>query len=361
MDYPYPETETVIENGACIGNVVSILFQHKLITQENNNPTKKRGLAALWNDRCLEKLISIAKESKYDTVLFSSEGISALHPDKLRKVLNRFNAEFNTEFILFVRDPYDYSYSAWRQLLKVAYLQLPFESFLKRRLARQSFGMFNALHIAKDYPELKLINYDFYKKSLANAFFDNVGIDLQVEERTTSEEVIHNRSLSPSESELMLVTNQHFEGTFFPVLLRHRLLARKNFTPLNKKHFSKEADKMLTDYFRENFSQLNSRIVGSPIRLDYLSQESTTRQIEPQDVEVLLETFHHFVAKRKQRQPLKNKIKHFYKVITIRRVPFDFDPYAYLELNSDVSASGLDPYFHYSRNGYREGRPYRYY
>jgi hypothetical protein len=37
-------------------------------------------------------------------------------------------------------------------------------------------------------------------------------------------------------------------------------------------------------------------------------------------------------------------------------VPAGFDPEAYLEFNQDVQAIGVDPAFHYARQGYKEGR-----
>jgi len=40
-------------------------------------------------------------------------------------------------------------------------------------------------------------------------------------------------------------------------------------------------------------------------------------------------------------------------------LPSDFDAEAYLRLNRDVEAAGVDPVHHYLRHGHREGRPYR--
>lgn len=364
IDYPYAESSIVVRKGSCIGNVMTLLFQSHLIGQKNINSTKTKGLDALWNDECLEKLVSVANESKSETVLFSSEGFSALHNNKLRRLLNRFNAEFDAEFIFFVRDPYDYIYSAWRQLLKNGQLSLNFESFTKRRITLgegKPFAMFSTLSVAKDYPNIKIINYDTYKSSLVNAFFDNIGLDFEYKKKTTTQELVHNRSLTPSEAALQLMVNQNFNDSFFPLFVQTRMLEREDFNLQNQDHFSSEADQMIIDYFVRNFLELNSRIIGGPLRTEYKPQQNIHTTIQSNDVAVVLEALRDLSLKREERADLKCTIKHLFKFLIFKRVPYDFDPTAYLELNKDVFLAGMDPYRHYSENGYFEGRPYRYY
>ena len=53
----------------------------------------------------------------------------------------------------------------------------------------------------------------------------------------------------------------------------------------------------------------------------------------------------------------KSKLKK--PILPTTPLPIDFDAAAYLHLNKDVAASGMDPITHYTTHGYLEKRPYK--
>ena len=69
IDYPYAESQEVINSSACVGNVVKMLYLNKIIKQENN-ATFMAPLGKLWSQECNDFIIDTIKNSECQTVLF---------------------------------------------------------------------------------------------------------------------------------------------------------------------------------------------------------------------------------------------------------------------------------------------------
>jgi hypothetical protein len=367
IDYPFPETKEVIESGALVGNVIRFLYIKGLIKQEKN-AFKMDDLNKLWSEQCTDNLLQIAEESEYETILFSSEGMSLLNERELKSLYGKFSQKFDIRFILFVRDPFDYSYSAWRQALKAQLSTKSFSEYLTDRIARNSkkqkkFGMFNIAEVlVNNKMSCKIINYDTYREELANKFFEHINIQVKLDYiESTLNTSLHNRSFSLSEAEIQSIVNNKFKDSQFPLYFRKSLLSRKGYRTSQKSFYDSDLDKSILNNFHSLIDKVNNLIIGDRIRLTPKNIPSMMPKIEPEDVEVLIDSIKFVDSTRSRRLPLIVKIRHFLKAGFMNNVPFDFDPHAYLEMNNDIALSGLDPYIHYSRNGYLEGRPYRYY
>tara|TARA_B110000879_G_scaffold80257_1_gene111473 strand:- start:430 stop:1629 length:1200 start_codon:yes stop_codon:yes gene_type:complete len=362
VDYPYPESGEVISTGACIGNVVKMLFENKLMSH-NENAVTTGSLSHMWSSDCTNFITDIIKKSNYQTVLFSSEGMCRLSPlffDDLYAKLNEF---CDPEFIIFVRDPYDYSYSGWGQGVKSAYNTDSFSQFIDTKVKlyqSKSIGLFCNVDILAT-EKYKIINYDTYKKDLAVSFFSIADIDLDMKKNQTvqSVSVTQNRSLSPSEAKLQSLINQQFEGSQFPAFLRASLIGRPKYKPAVKKYYNQALDKLIIEAFKDDIAKINTHITGDSLRTQCRDADTTQLAIESQDINVLTDVFKEVIYQKTTSIPFISQFKHWAKCISLKHVPLDFEPKSYLFLNKDVAMANADPYLHYDKNGYREGRPYK--
>jgi len=366
IDYPYTEPSHVTDSGASVGNVVKILSQHKLLKQKTGI-SNNSSLAKNWSSDATERLLTVAKSSKYNTILFSSEGMSVLPEQTFLDIYEKFNVHFNIEFILFVRDPFDYYYSAWRQIIKSSFSKTPFSTYISHRLNKlnpQKVGMFNAPRILHNHSlPHKLVNYDTYKKELPTRFLKAAKINFSPEKSAATPiqiSPIHNRSLSPSEAELQLLINQQFEGTHFPAYFRTLLLNRIKHKPITKDYFNQELALKIFEYHKEDIVLINSSIYGSELLSNVQEYEDTELLIEQNDITVLINAIEFVASTKSRKKSFTDRLIHIFKTTVLRNVPFDFDPEAYLLMNGDVKSSNIGPYLHYSRNGHMEGRPYRF-
>ena len=236
-------------------------------------------------------------------------------------------------------------------------------------MSKQShLNMFNApLILRKLSIPHKIINYDTFKTELAATFLQFAKIKLPTTD-TSKAAVIKprsssatNRSLSPSEAEIQLLVNKQFEGTQFPALFRSMLTNRPNYKPRIKNYYHSQTHNILLDRFRNNINSINSIIHGDPLHLECRNTKDTELAIAPEDISVLINAFKRLELEKLKKLPFLEKLKHKYKVYKLKNMHSDFNPQAYLQMNKDVAEANVDPYEHYSKNGYKEGRAYKFY
>jgi hypothetical protein len=363
VDYPYAEAESIITSGATVGNVIGMLYRGELIRQETGS-IRPASLSELWTAACADTIISVVRQSPCDTVLLSSEGISLLPQEEIVDLYERLSVDCDPEFIMFVRDPFDCFYSSWRQMVKTGRFLGGLEEFVSRYMnTGRNIGMFNACRfLFKPGVRKTLVNYDVCRKDVAGSFLKAVNIEIAVEaEQPVGPKLLHNRSLSPSESLLLTFVNNAFAGTFFPAFVRHRLLERTDYVPRLSHYYNREIDAEILKNCRQCIEDINRVVRGDPLRTFLRDAPTDEAVIEVQDISALIDAMQFVMARRSRRISLLKKIKHLVIVSLMRKVPRDFDPDAYLFMNKDVAASGTDPYLHYARNGCHEARPYRYY
>lgn len=366
VDYPYAEDPVVIETGACVGNVVRMVFVEGLVTREAQRdgfPVMSR----IWNERVVDLIAQVVEKSPFNTVLFSSEAMSGIGREVLLQIRSRLLKHYDCDFVLFVRDHYDHFSSAWRQLLKSRYLQADFETYVQRVIqdGRPSQGIFTPLiNYSEAGVPLKVLNYDSFKDRLASELMSVVGIPLDQEawaaERSSD---IFNRSLSPSEACIQLMVNQRFAGTHFPAFVCARMLSRSPSGGAHEKTYDPVIDARLIEHFGGWIEKANQGIHGQPLRTRLREGEElpAARSVDVADLECLLDALRLAHERRTRRRPLLAELVHRWKCLMRPNVPYDFDPDAYLDMHGDVARAEADPYAHYSRNGYLEGRHYRYF
>lgn len=364
IDYPCAETQATIQAGACVGNLVRLMFLSELF-DNRGELSKPFGFKRFWESKCIDKLSEVIEGSEYGTVLFSAEGMSNLDIGDINEIKTRLAIKYDIEIILFLRDSFDYFLSAWKQQFKVGGCQFDFIESLNRRInvdtPHHMYASFS--NYKNSGMQLKVLNYDTFNSDLVGVFLKEVGIVERNQNATsyTAYSAIENRSLTDSESMLLLKVNQKFQGVQFPMFLTRLLTQRKDINYKQKKYYSREADKLILDRLAEDILEINKVIIGEPLRTTLRNDIEESFLVEEADLDVLMDAFKQVQDERNKKLTLKERIKRTCKSIVFKNVPSDFDPVAYIALNRDVEIAGVDPYQHYSRNGYREGRPYRYY
>lgn len=366
VDYPYAEDPAVIETGACVGNVVRMIFVEGFVTrgtQRGGFPLMSRVL----NERVVDLIADVVDKSALDTVLFSCEAMSGIGNDVLLYIRSRLLKRHECEFVLFVRDHYDHFSSAWRQLLKSRFLQEDFETYIQRVIdgAGRSRGIFTPLiNYAEAGVPLKVLNYDSFRDRLASELMKVLGIPVAKETWAENRSgVIFNRSLSPSEARIQLMVNQRFAGTHFPAFVCRRMLSRVPANGVLEKIYDPVIDARLIEHFGHRIETVNQSIHGQPLRsrIREGAQRPVTDSVSAADLECFLDALSFANEHRFRRRPLLRELMHRWKCLTRPNIPHDFDPDAYLGMHGDVARAKVDPYAHYSRNGHLEGRHYRYF
>jgi len=367
VEYPGAESAHVVGTGETAGNVAAMLHRAGLVRQAPG-AIAMASLAELWSAGCTLKLVSAARQSACSTVLFSSEGMSLLHRDVLVDLYARLSVDCDPEFIMFVRDPYDCFYSAWRQLVKTGRFLGGLDDFAAHHLhgsggSGHTLGMFKACQFFfTTKVRHTLINYDSCRYDLARAFLKAAGIDIPLDAASPAgAEKIYNRSLSHSEALLLTIVNNAFAGSYFPTFFRHCLLKRTDYAPRVTYYYNRDIDAAIIAGCGQCIEKINEVVLGGPLRIRPKEEPTGAAVIEEQDIAALIEALHVVVGQKSRRVPLLQRLKHTVLVALLKKVPGDFDPDAYLFMNKDVAVSGAHPYRHYAKHGCREGRPYRYY
>jgi len=367
VDYPCALAESVVASGSAVGNVVTILARAGLLRLASD-PAGMPQLWALWTPACTAELVATVNRSACDTVLLSAEGMALLPQEVLEELYEQLATDCDPEFIMFVRDPYDCCYSAWRQRVKNGRFLGSFEEFAAQRVhggpePARTLGMFHASQVFfNTNVTYTLINYDGCREALADAFLQAAGIDAAVgHSHSPIAGKTYNRSLSLSEALVLGSVNNVFAGSHFPAFFRRTLLARTNYRPGTAQYYNREIDAMILDTYRMCIEKINAVVRGGPLRTRPRQTPTGQAGIDEQDVDALLQALHVVAEHRSRSIPLLQKLKHVVMVALLKNVPRDFDPDAYQFMHPDVAAAGVNPYLHYARHGCRECRPYRYY
>jgi hypothetical protein len=295
-------------------------------------------------------------------VLFSGETLMSLEYEGWRLLANLKN-HFTVELVGFVRDPFDYVYSAWRQHLKAGEPEASetFEDYVKAgdpsstgyRMAKGYRGL-----VASGLRDnLTLYNYDKFRGDIVGAFFKAARLQRPVDDGYRLREEPYNPSLTTSEASIVSRTyaalrNADFTNTIVKILMDRPREARRE-----SGYYSSTAHKLILDRFNDVIADMNEIIVGDPLSATVRDQPGQQASIEVADLDVLLEVVKKALesdgsAASSQKEPVR---------LDGEGIPIDFDPTAYLFLNKDVAEAGMDPRQHYALWGRNEFRRYKYF
>lgn len=343
--YPYPDPDNIVAIGGCSGNAIQILFEfgHARRTDQIARP-----LATAAYFRSLRQVIDAQDEN---TVLISGEYLGKLDTSQVQMLRETLSGH-RIEIVAFVRDPFDYAYSCWRQVVKGSAHDRTFAEYLNEPSAR--FSMSDGfLAFARAFGRIHVLRYERHSKDLAKAFFDAIERPDAMPE-TGPGNRIHNRSLSPSEASLCVALAKGLKSRNFVLTAAQHMLARTDRRELP--FYSRRLHATVIDRFRDAAAEINRRLPAEDhLSLSLRDSDQGAQDILPEDAAFVLDLLHRNVmAKLSAYVGAEGKP-------TVDGLPADFDAAAYLLLNPDVAEARFDPVEHYRRHGQFEQRRYSFF
>lgn len=351
VNYPNPEPQSYIDKGLCSGNVVELLYALDYVDSSEGTIKYQRDFTPLV-DRMLEQ----ARQSSAPCTLFSGEVFSQF-PEEHIALLAEKTRSFDVRVVAFVRDPFDFVCSSWKQRVKRSGARESFSEDVERRTREHCIEMLDGYsHFARHFQNLQLINYDSRKKDVIGAFLETCAIDLASSLASeTSAGRVYNKSLTASEANLVIQLNRTFAGTPLGALFVEHLLRQP---AQGKDHFYDRATHArLLENYRDILDSINRRLPADAPLADSPREQQGTLASSEVDITNLLAFFRLAMSYKPATGPL-HKLANLVRRVRWPDLPLNFDAQAYTQLNPDL-APGIDPYAHYMQIGRKEGRPYR--
>lgn len=353
VHYPNPEPQSYIEKGLCSGNVVQLLYALDYVDRTRGRVKFEEDFARLF-----DRMVDSALNSAQPCTLFSGEVFSQF-PEQHVALLAERTRELEVSVVAFVRDPFDYVCSSWKQRVKRSGECSSFAQDVEARSREGSIEMLDGFgNFARHFKDFRVINYDHEKKDVIAAFMKTSGIDLPAEQSAAPKrERVFNKSLSASQANLVTQVNREFGGSpigalFVEYLLRQPSEGRDTF-------YDRATHALLLETYRETLARINARLPDDrPLATCTRDSADTPDLIAAQDIRHLLGFFRQTLRYKPRLSPLRKLLN---LILRLRwpRLPMNFDPAAYALLNPDLKHRGIALYAHYVERGREEGRPYR--
>jgi len=326
--YPHPDPESVIATGGCSGNSIQILFASSEFAPKSQ---KKIPPVTESYFEALRKAVDRQPES---TVLISGEHLGTLTEPQVAMMKAALSGH-NVEVVLFVRDPFDYAFSGWRQVVKSFSYDRTFEEYITSPNRRMSMrdGFVN---FTRAFDRVHVLRYERHQKNLAAAFFDAIGrIDAMPDAKQVTER-IHNLSLSPSEASLCVAIAKGLKSENFATFASRMLLARPDRS--DHPFYSQRSHGRILTYFGTVIDDINTHLPSE----DWLSRkvrdlDGPDSGILPEDATFVMELLKLNVLAQQAQEPKPEDSQ------DPHGLPAGFDTAAYLILNPDVAKAGVDP------------------
>ncbi|MGE3297461.1 MAG: hypothetical protein AB7I68_08895, partial [Porticoccaceae bacterium] len=208
IGYPYPDPEHIVATGGCSGNAVQVLYRGGFMDGFNQClevPAKR------LSEAYFDALAKVIEAVPQHTALVSGEILGLASHKHMTYFVGNLRLNHDVKIVCFVRDPFDFVFSVWRQRFKDSSDIPTFAAFLDGILdgtekAPSMLGSFRSFH-SLGLP-LTVLNFDHHRRNIVDPFLRAIGAESligQVEMTTVREA---NRSLTPSEACLAVLVNE---------------------------------------------------------------------------------------------------------------------------------------------------------
>jgi len=154
--------------------------------------------------RFIEAQIKKAENLGIQHIVLSSESFSGLGKNYLKALKTLVEDGFSeVNCIIYVRNPFDWTYSAWMQHVKRHLVTERFDNYYPKLARKHLQSVCRFLDVFNDS---KVISYDANKRKLIENFLQYAGIASEGLNFSASQSVV-NRSLTQKEIEFMLDVN----------------------------------------------------------------------------------------------------------------------------------------------------------
>ncbi len=344
ISYPFPELTSVVEAGACTGNLLHVM-------QRRAAKDRFQGTVAERIDVYLDSVIGEAiSTSVTETVVLSGEFLGTwITPAKIA-ALEALSTRYEMRIVGFVRDVYDWHMSAWKQRVKANGETRDFAEHVRAAIGRPE-GVLRCLPLFIDSRlDCRLVNYDRHKQDLIGAFLRTIGSDPEAPGFRYGSDRLENPSLSYWQAKQVVMAASHTGCSRLAALLLDRFRSEED--PRKDPVFD-DIDRRLLEAHAGLISRINALLPeGQGLR------QTPRGGVAEIDVGFSTEDMARFM--RTVRTVLDG-VEFSWKDNRARQdgLPEDFAPVEYLLRNPDVAAAKVDPIEHYLTYGRFEGRVYR--
>lgn len=371
VHYPYPDPTRVVEIGTCSGNVIQMLFRGGFLP-----PDRKGSPAGYINDGFFAEMRRVVDQSPLDTVLFSGEVLGKLSQTQIAALAQAL-AGHRVEILAFVRDPFDFAWSGWKQVSKHSNRKRDFMTFLRRMSGEDgqstmSMG-YSFRNYAAAFQTFHVLRFERHRDNVARAFVDKVGLAACFPPEVIRVDREHNRSLTQSEVELACLVSERFRDQGLAARVVAEFLSRP--VAASDPFYSRAAHEVVLRQFAQAIPAINAHLPAEDALSDQLrDMPDTVTPLRHEDVAIVLE-----VMAKSAQAAAKQPAKPFWLARVLRSLlgaapgqrpeglrdpskslPASFDRQAYLHFNRDVSPEGDEPERHFLNYGWAEGRRYSY-
>lgn len=344
VSYPFPETDLVMDVGACSGNLIHVIQQRATVDRFLGNVVER---VDAYLDPLIDEAIS---NSRTETVLLSGEFLGVHVTPARIDALEKLSRRHEVRVIAFVRDIYDWHLSTWKQRVKA---NGEIRDFREHALAAAHGGegvLRRLPMILESGLDCRLLNYDRHRRDLIPVFLRAIGIDPDAPGLCSAGDRLHNPSLSYWQAKQVVMASRYAGSSRLAALLLDRF--RSENDPRKDPVFD-DIDRLLLAANAGLISRINALLpVGHGLRQ---TPRGGAAEVDVgfsiQDMSRFMQTVRTLLdgldEKQRNSQP------------TLEGLPADFDPEDYLLRYPDVAAAGVDPAAHYLNHGRFEGRSYR--
>lgn len=347
ISYPFPEAAETIASGYCSGNLMHTM-QRIAKSDDANSDRNALGVRDLFENYLTNAVEAGLEEAELPTVLFSAEGLASPVAEVALDVLKQLNKSYRVKVVCFVRDPYDFAMSAWKQVTKSGRRSDDFEAFVTGRVAKQSFGLERIVRYTAIAEDVKLINYDVHRKTILASFLDAIGVSDAMSDFNTPSRSPSNPSLSFSQAATLVRARQTVKSPLFNAMLTKRFRHERMD---EQDPYFQDVDKLILDFLKDALETVNRLLPdGEKLRTNPRSAvDPTASAVSLHAVQSAFEVLNEALKLDEIPDNTPGKAG----------LPDAFDPRVYLLLNPDLEAAGADPVEHYLNSGRFEGRIYK--
>lgn len=300
------------------------------------------------------KVIEDAKKYGCEKVILSSESLCTLSQNDADIFLNslpRKLAQFN--HILYERDPYDWTFSSWLQAVKREGCSLWIDKAIEwdPKNVLKPILYANCLKKHQIYDRIIIHHYEKVKTSLIQSFLESIDFKYEIKVDDV-QRVNFNRSLTKLSFLLNYFGNRANQSNR---ALLDRMKVIKDDSRNENFYFKDESLRLSIEHFLQDPDKAD-RFLCEYSEQDFIESLTKEELYIKEYIETTISYYKDCFGN--SIDSIVAKINLYEKSTYKNSVPKDFDIFVYLSANSDIFNSDVDPYFHFSQYGCKEGRAY---
>lgn len=344
LAYPNPDPPSVVAVGGCTGNIIQIMYKYGFQGVRSSIATYKDF------EHFTSQIKATILAQPQENVLLSSEYLSDLTPRQVN-VLAQAMSEFDVTIVCFVRDPFDYILSVWKQEVKTRLIPMTIDEFIRHKNGK--FSMFAGFkNYINAFADVRVLRYEKSKRNLGATFLGAIDFPLINPEPSPRDERIHNPSLTFTQAMLCVGLAKAGVSADFAHLFSKEVSHSGRRDSVD--YYDRELHASILSDFGDIIDEINAKLdVADCLSLTPRPHEHGSPEYSSDDLAALFSLLSEATnLENSERRPFHSRFS---------KLPAKFNDRAYLKHNPDVAETGMSPKEHYEKFGKNEGRRYKYF